>query len=155
GDLSAVVCAGYPGSVAALWQRFGRAGRRGDPSIHVLVTSSAPVDQYFATSPGELLGAPIEEARIDPRNVEIVLQHLKCAAFELPFDVGASRAVLDARDSAQGGAVGHLALAPGDRDYAGLDPDDTREALRFLASHGVLHEAKGRFHWAADVYPAN
>jgi DEAD/DEAH box helicase domain-containing protein len=137
GALDAVVCAGYPGSVAALWQRFGRAGRLRERSIAVLVTSSAPVDQYFARSPDVLLGASAEEARIDPHNVEIVLQHLKCAAFELPF----------------------LAEAPGEgrpaEGYAGLGPTDTCEALRFLGKHGVVHEANGRFHWAADAYPAN
>ena len=85
GALDAVVCAGYPGSVAATWQRFGRAGRRKGTSICVLVTSSAPLDQYLAREPAYLLGAPVEEARVDPDNPEILVQHLKCAAFELPF----------------------------------------------------------------------
>jgi DEAD/DEAH box helicase domain-containing protein len=136
GSLDAVVCAGYPGSIAALRQRFGRAGRRSGGSIAVLVTSSAPVDQYFARDPEALLGAAAEEARIDPGNVEIVLQHLKCAAFELPFvsgDDGATKA---------------------DR-YGSLNEDDTCGALRFLGRHGVVHEAGGRFHWSADAYPAN
>ena len=44
GELDAVVCAGYPGSVAATWQRFGRAGRRGGESICVLVASSGALD---------------------------------------------------------------------------------------------------------------
>ena len=79
----------------ALWQRFGRAGRRGEASSRVLVASSAPLDQYLARDPEHLLGAPVEEARIDPDNVEILVQHLKCAAFELPFDErrGASASV--------------------------------------------------------------
>ncbi len=138
GSLDAVVCAGYPGSIAALWQRFGRAGRRSGSSIAVLVTSSAPVDQYFARDTETLLGAPVEEARIDPTNVEIVLQHLKCAAFELPFICS---------ESAD-------AAAPSER-YACLGENDTREALRFLGRHGVVHETSGRFHWSADAYPAN
>ncbi|MBL0194680.1 MAG: DEAD/DEAH box helicase [Myxococcales bacterium] len=129
GDLDAVVCAGYPGSIAAVWQRFGRAGRRGAGSVCVLVTSSAPLDQYLAREPAFLFGAPIEEARIDPENAEILVQHLKCAAFELPFKAGEA--------------------------FGPLPADDTREALRFLAQHHVLHEAKGTFHWAADAYPAN
>ncbi len=137
GALDAVVCAGYPGSIAALWQRFGRAGRRSGTSVAVLVTSSAPVDQYFAREPETLLGAPIEEARIDPANVEIVLQHLKCAAFELPFVCGTDNGMQAA-----------------DR-YACLDEADTREALRFLGRHGVVHETGGRFHWSADAYPAS
>ncbi len=129
GELDAVVCAGYPGSIAATWQRLGRAGRRGAQSIGVLVTSSAPLDQYLAREPRFLLGAPVEEARIDPDNVEILVQHLKCAAFELPLKRG------DA--------------------FGSLGPDETTQALGFLQSHRVLHESNGTFHWAADAYPAN
>ena len=129
GELDAVICAGYPGSVAATWQRFGRAGRRGTESAAILVTSSAPLDQYIARDPDYLFGAPVEEARIDPHNAEILIQHLKCAAFELPFKRG--------------------------EPYAGLPADDTKEALTFLQHHKVLHEENGTFHWAADSYPAN
>ena len=129
GELDAVICAGYPGSSAAMWQRFGRAGRRGGLSVCVLVTSSAPVDQYLARDPAFLLGAPVEEARIDADNVEILVQHLKCAAFELPF--------------ARGDVFGSLGA------------EETTDALGFLEKHDVLHEASGAFHWAADAYPAN
>jgi DEAD/DEAH box helicase domain-containing protein len=129
GGLDAVICAGYPGSVAATWQRFGRAGRRGDRSICVLVTSSAPLDQFLAREPEYLLGAAVEEARIDPDNPEILIQHLKCGAFELPFRRG--------------------------EQYGTLDAVDTSSALEFLVQHKVLHETSGTFHWAADAYPAN
>ena len=129
GGLDAVICAGYPGSVAATWQRFGRAGRRGDRSICVLVTSSAPLDQFLAREPEYLLGASVEEARIDPDNPEILIQHLKCGAFELPFRRG--------------------------EQYGTLDATDTSAALEFLVQHKVLHETSGTFHWAADAYPAN
>jgi DEAD/DEAH box helicase domain-containing protein len=129
GELDAVICAGYPGSVAGTWQRFGRAGRRGEASIAVLVASSAAVDQYIARNPETLFDGTVESARIDPHNTEIVVQHLKCAAFELPF--------------------------VGGEPYGALPADDTRSALRFLADHGVVHESKDRFHWATDAYPAN
>jgi DEAD/DEAH box helicase domain-containing protein len=129
GELDAVVCAGYPGSVAATWQRFGRAGRRGADSICVLVASSAPLDQYLAREPAFLLGAPVEQARIDPDNVEVLVSHVKCAAFELPFR--------------RGEAFGSLGEA------------ETTEALSFLERHRVVHESRGTFHWAADAYPAN
>jgi DEAD/DEAH box helicase domain-containing protein len=129
GGLDAVICAGYPGSVAATWQRFGRAGRRGERSICVLVTSSAPLDQFLAREPEYLLGAPVEEARIDADNPEIVIQHLKCGAFELPFRRG--------------------------EEYGTLDKDETSAALEFLVAHKVLHESNDTFHWAADAYPAN
>jgi DEAD/DEAH box helicase domain-containing protein len=134
GSLDAVVCAGYPGSVAALMQRFGRAGRRGAGSLALLVTSSAPLDQYLAADPRHLIGAPVEHARIDPDNVEILVQHLKCAAFELPFEEG------DA--------------------FGDVPPEATTDALGFLTQHQVVHPspgAEGRrvFHWSADAYPAN
>jgi DEAD/DEAH box helicase domain-containing protein len=129
GAIDAVICAGYPGSVAAMWQRFGRGGRRGESSVCVLVTSSAPVDQYLANDPAFLLGSPIEEASIDPDNVEIVVQHLKCAAFELPFRRG------DA--------------------FGSLPPEETSDALAFLVRRHVLHEGGSAFHWADDAYPAN
>jgi DEAD/DEAH box helicase domain-containing protein len=135
GALDAVVCTGYPGSVAGLWQRFGRGGRRGADSLALLVTSSAPLDQYFATQPEQLVGAAVEQARIDPDNVEILVQHLKCAAFELPF-------------KAQDG-------------FGDLPPASIREVLGYLVDNRVLHpvqSAQGAgttYHWATDAYPAN
>lgn len=128
GEIDAVVCAGYPGSLAGTWQRFGRAGRRGEPSLAVLVASSAPVDQFLARNPDYLLGRPVEEARIDPDNVEVLIQHLKCAAFELPFEVGEA--------------------------FGELGAEGTTDALGFLAQHGVLHKSGTRWHWITDQYPA-
>ena len=143
GDLDAVVCAGYPGSVAGTWQRFGRAGRRGDTSIAVLVCSSDSLDQYLARTPEYLLDSNAEEARIDPSNVEVLIQHLKCAAFEAPFEMSAR----GSRPASPVAAVGE--------SYLTLDPTATRDALDYLASHGLVHEAGGRYHWAGEAFPAN
>ncbi|HEX7480575.1 MAG TPA: DEAD/DEAH box helicase [Polyangiales bacterium] len=134
GGLDAVVCAGYPGTVAGLWQRFGRSGRRGNESLALLVASSAPLDQYLATSPQSLLGAPVEQARIDPDNVEILVQHVKCAAFELPFEA--------------------------DEAFGDVPTEVVGDTLGFLADHRLVHKvtgASGRavYHWASDAYPAN
>jgi DEAD/DEAH box helicase domain-containing protein len=134
GSLDAVVCAGYPGNIAALWQRFGRGGRRAGESLAVLVASSMPLDQYLASDPEQIVGAPVEHARIDPDNVEILVQHLKCAAFELPFE--------------EGDAFGDVPV------------DAVSDALGFLAQHEVLHPSPGAsgntvYHWATDAYPAN
>lgn len=134
GGLDAVVCAGYPGTIAGLWQRLGRAGRREAPALGVMVASSAPLDQYVATNSAGLLSAPVEQARIDPDNVEILVQHIKCAAFELPFEEG-----------------------DGFGDLPGTSLDDT---LGFLAHHGMVHpapDATGKLvhYWASDAYPAN
>ncbi len=134
GSLDAVICAGYPGSIASLWQRFGRAGRRQGDSLAVLVTNSSPLNQFFATHPDGLVTSPVEQARIDPDNVEILIQHLKCAAFELPFESTES--------------------------FGDLPPDAVADGLSFLADHDVLHAVsdeagKTTYHWATDTYPAN
>lgn len=133
GSLDAVVCAGYPGTMAGLWQRFGRAGRRQGASLSLLVTSSAPLDQYVAGTPGQLTAAPIEHARIDPDNVEILIDHLKCAAFELPF--------------------------VGDESLGDVPPEMVHDGLAFLEQHRVVHHNEGRqgttWHWASDAYPAS
>ncbi len=134
GALDAVVCAGYPGTVAGLWQRFGRGGRRGGESLALLVASSMPLDQYIAQDAHYVLSAAVEHARIDPDNVEVLIQHLKCAAFELPFQ-------------------------DGDR-FGDVPSDVIADALGFLVDHQVLHpvahtSGKPMFHWASDAYPAN
>ena len=129
GDLDAVVCAGYPGSLAETWQRMGRAGRRGDDSLAVLVASSSPLDQYLAHHPELLFDGSIEHARVDPENAEIVVQHLKCAAFELPFT---------------------------HREPFGVLPkEETEAALGYLSDHGVIHRGRDRFHWSSEAFPAN
>jgi len=143
GDLSAVVCAGYPGSVAGTWQRFGRAGRRGETSIAVLVCGNDALDQYLAREPGYLFEASSEEARIDPSNVEILIQHLKCATFEAPFEV-----------TAPGSRPADPEPAKGE-SYLTLNPQATRDALEYLRGHGLVHEAGGRYHWAGEAFPAS
>ncbi len=143
GDLDAVVCVGYPGSVAATWQRFGRAGRRGTTSIALLVCSSDALDQYLARDPDYLLGSGAEEARIDPGNTEVLIQHLKCATFEAPF-----------RISSAGARPAKPEPATGER-YLTLDSEDTRSALEYLQSHGLVHESAGAFHWSGEAFPAN
>jgi DEAD/DEAH box helicase domain-containing protein len=130
GALDAVVCAGYPGSMAGLWQRFGRAGRRGEESLALLVSSSAPLDQYVALGGERLLSAAIEEARIDPDNAEILVQHVKCAAFELPFERGEA--------------------------FGDVPADTVGDALEFLGQHGLVHAVQGAagkttYHWSSDA----
>ncbi|MET0809175.1 MAG: DEAD/DEAH box helicase, partial [Pseudoxanthomonas sp.] len=85
GSLDVVVLNGYPGTVAATWQRFGRAGRRQQPSLGVLVASSQPLDQYVVRHPDFFADAPPEHARIAPDQPLILFDHIRCASFELPF----------------------------------------------------------------------
>lgn len=125
GSLDVVVLNGYPGSIAQTWQRFGRAGRRQQPSIGVLVASSLPLDQYVVRHPEFFASATPEQARIEPDQPLILMDHIRCAAFELPFLAG------DA-----------------------FGPVDPEPWLEVLVESGVLHQEGGRFEWIADSYPA-
>lgn len=142
GDLSAAICVGYPGSIASMWQRFGRAGRRGEQSIALLVCSSHAVDQFLAREPSYVLGACAEEARIDPDNPEVLIQHLKCAVFEAPFLMAEPGVRPTSPELANGEA------------YANLNANATRDALEYLQSQHLVHARAGRYYWAGDAYPA-
>ena len=74
-----------PGTIASTWQRAGRAGRRSGSSCAVLVASSAPLDQFIVQHPDYFFGRSPEHAFVQPDNLEILVNHLKCAAFELPI----------------------------------------------------------------------
>ncbi|HET6555322.1 MAG TPA: DEAD/DEAH box helicase [Dyella sp.] len=126
GALDVVVLNGYPGSVAATWQRFGRAGRRQQASLGVLVASSDPLDQYLVRHPEFFQGATPEHARIATDQPLILLDHIRCAAFELPF-----------------------------REGELFGPQDATPWLQVLGEEGVLHQEGERFEWIADSYPAN
>ena len=126
GSLDAVVMAGYPGTIASSWQRAGRAGRRQGTSAAVLVASSAPLDQYIVEHPDYFFGRSPEHAYINPENLEILLAHLKCAAFELPL-----------------------------RDGEKFGQHDLAEICRFLEETGFLHHSAGAWHWTCDTYPAD
>ncbi|PYN47007.1 MAG: helicase [Candidatus Rokuibacteriota bacterium] len=126
GHLDVAVLAGYPGAIASLWQQAGRAGRRSGRSVALLVATSAPLDQFMVTHPDYLFGTPPEHARVNPNNPFILVNHLKCAAFELPI--------------AEDERFGEL---------------DVRKFLAALDDEGVLHHAGRHWHWAAETYPAD
>jgi DEAD/DEAH box helicase domain-containing protein len=126
GSLDAVVMAGYPGTIASTWQRAGRAGRRQSTSAAVLVASSAPLDQYIIEHPDYFFERPPEHAHINPDNVEIMLGHLKCAAFELPLTEGEK-----------------------------FGPHETGPLCQFLEETGFLHRSAGAWHWTSETYPAD
>jgi DEAD/DEAH box helicase domain-containing protein len=126
GSLDSVVMAGYPGTIAATWQRAGRAGRRSGSSCAVLVASSSPLDQFIIRHPDYFFGNTPEHAFIQPDNLEILINHLKCAAFELPI-----------HPEEKFGAV------------------DLRDLCARLAEAGYLHLAGENYHWTSDAYPAD
>jgi DEAD/DEAH box helicase domain-containing protein len=127
GRLDASILAGYPGSVAATWQQFGRAGRRQGTSVSVLIASGAPVDQYVIHHPEFVLDGSPEEARVDPDNLHVLLAHLRAAVFEMPFEPG---------------------------EVFGPAPAD--DLLAFLAESGHVREAgDGRWYWSSENFPAS
>jgi DEAD/DEAH box helicase domain-containing protein len=126
GSLDAVVMAGYAGTIAATWQRAGRAGRRSGSSCAVLVASSSPLDQFIVRHPDYFFGNTPEHAFIQPDNLEILINHLKCAAFELP-------------------------IAPEER----FGEVDVADLCARLTDAGFLHRAAEHYHWTHEAYPAD
>jgi DEAD/DEAH box helicase domain-containing protein len=125
GQLAASVMAGYAGTIASTWQQAGRAGRRESVSVAVLVASSSPLDQYIINHPDYFFKSSPENGIVDPDNLVILLSHIKCAAFELPFKEGEA-----------------------------FGTDATAELLNFLEQNRVLHRAGGQYHWTSETYPA-
>src|SRR6202046_2697103 len=126
GSLDASVMAGYAGSIASTWQRAGRAGRRNGTSCAVMVASSAPLDQFIVQHPDYFFGRSPEHAYVQPDNLEILVNHLKCAAFELP-------------------------LAPEER----FGDVDVQEICARLSEAGFLHKSGENWHWVQEAYPAD
>ena len=127
GRLDVAILAGYPGSVAATWQQFGRAGRRQGTSVSVLIASGAPVDQYVIHHPEFVLDGSPEEARVDPDNLHVLLAHLRAAVFEMPFE-------------------------PGER----FGPGPADDLLAFLSESGHVRQAgDGRWYWSSENFPAS
>ncbi|MGA8144097.1 MAG: DEAD/DEAH box helicase, partial [Candidatus Acidiferrales bacterium] len=126
GSLDACVMAGYAGSIASTWQRAGRAGRRSGTSCAVLVASSAPLDQFIVQHPDYFFGRSPEHAYVQPDNLEILVNHLKCAAFELP-------------------------ISPEER-FGAVDLPGVCERMD---EAGFLHRSGGNWHWVQQAYPAD
>jgi len=131
GALDVCVMAGYPGTIASTWQRAGRAGRRTGQSAAVMVASSAPIDQFVARHPSFFFDASPEHALVNPDNLHILVDHVKCAAFELPFTT--------------------------EETYGQVN---VQEVLGVLQESGLVHrsgaeDAEGRWHWTSESYPAN
>jgi DEAD/DEAH box helicase domain-containing protein len=126
GALDVAVMAGYPGTIAATWQRAGRAGRRTTRSAAVLVASSAPIDQFVIRNPSYFFDATPEHALINPDNLHILLDHVKCAVFELPFT-----------DAEQFGR------------------ENVQEVLAVLGEEGFVQHADGQWNWTNESYPAD
>lgn len=128
GGMGAVVLAGYPGSIAAAWQQAGRAGRGSEESLAVLLASASPLDQYLARHPEYFFSRSPEAALIHPDNPLILLDHLRCAVYELPFTHG--------------------------EGFGRLPGATIAEYLDFLAQAGEVRPSRQKFYWTAPDNPA-
>ena len=126
GSLTACVLCGYPGTIASTWQQAGRAGRRKDTALTILVASSAPLDQYVIQNPDYFFRASPEHALVQPNNLYIVLSHIKCAAYELPFEEG--------------------------ERFGGLP--DTAQYLEYLTENNILRHVEGKYYWMEEELPS-
>lgn len=128
GGLGAAVLAGYPGSIASVYQQTGRAGRGDAPALSVMVASANPLDQYLAHHPDYFFGQSPERALINPDHLLILLSHLRCAMFELPFEKG--------------------------EGFGALSGEQLQEFLDFLVQNKEAHTSREKYFWMSDAYPA-
>lgn len=127
GELESVIMVGYPGSIATTLQRAGRAGRKQQDSLALLVASNNAMDQYLANHPEYLNHSP-EKALVDPDNLLVLFQHLRCAVFELPFTP--------------------------DEGFGPISPQQLSEIFLSLNATGEVLNRNGTQFWVADSYPS-
>ncbi|CAN7349765.1 DEAD/DEAH box helicase [Rossellomorea sp. LjRoot5] len=126
GQLQVCIMTGYPGTIASAWQQAGRAGRRHGESLVIMVASSSPLDQFIIEHPDYFFEQTPETARINPDNLIILIDHIKCAAYELPF-----------REGEQFGR------------------HEMEDILEFLVEERVVHKNGDKWYWMNDVFPAH
>ncbi len=128
GDLDLAILAGYPGTISGTWQQAGRVGRKQAASAAILVASSSLIDQYLARKPDFFFDQSPEKALINPHNLLILLDHIKCSLFELPFE------------NTDG--------------YGDLDIETTQQFLEFINQEGISYRASQKHYWMSDQFPA-
>jgi DEAD/DEAH box helicase domain-containing protein len=126
GQLQVCIMTGYPGTIASAWQQAGRAGRRHSESLVIMVASSSPLDQFIIQNPDYFFKRSPETARINPDNLIILIDHMKCAAYELPFKTGER-----------------------------FGSFKTEEVLEYLAEERVLYQNGDKYYWMNDSFPAH
>ncbi|TVP84304.1 MAG: DEAD/DEAH box helicase [Alkalicoccus sp.] len=129
GQLQVCIMTGYPGSIASSWQQAGRAGRRQEESLVIMVAGSTPLDQYVFSHPEYFFEGSPESARINKDNLIILIDHVKCAAYELPFQKN--------------------------EGFDDLEAEEVEELLEYLTESRVLHQRNDRWYWMNDAFPAH
>ena len=128
GGLGAAILVGYPGTIASARQQAGRAGRGEDAAVSILIASPNPLDQFLAHHPEYFFGRSPEMALVNPNHLLILLEHLRCAMFELPFQTQES--------------------------FGSLSWELIEEYLQFLVSNQESHFSDEKYFWMKDQYPA-
>jgi DEAD/DEAH box helicase domain-containing protein len=151
GNLDCAILAGYPGTIASTWQQAGRAGRRSGASVAVLVAGASPLDQFMARNPGYFFSQSPEYALTNADNPYILGEHVKCAAYELPFrDAGQ-----EARPASDSAAQAEAQVAAtGVVQGPALGGQGVISYLEHLKDQGILHKSGGRWNWTSDSFPA-
>ena len=128
GGLGAAILVGYPGTIASARQQAGRAGRGDAPAVSLMVASANPLDQFLAHHPEYFFGSSPEQALVNPNHLLILLEHLRCAMFELPFQKGDG--------------------------FGSLSDELVDEYLEFLVANQESHFSNEKYYWMKDQYPA-
>jgi DEAD/DEAH box helicase domain-containing protein len=128
GGLGAAILVGYPGTVASARQQAGRAGRGLESAVALMVASASPIDQFLAHHPEYFFERSPEQALVNPDHLLILLEHLRCAMFELPFQKG--------------------------EGFGALSGKTIEEYLQFLVENNEAHESQEKVFWMSDQYPA-
>jgi DEAD/DEAH box helicase domain-containing protein len=128
GGLGAAVIVGYPGTIASARQQSGRAGRGDSPAASILVASPSPLDQFLAHHPDYFFGSSPEQALVNPNHLLILLEHLRCAMFELPFKKG--------------------------QGFGGISDELLEEYLQFMVANQDAYFSNEKYYWMKDQYPA-
>lgn len=128
GGIDAVMMMGYPGTISAFRQQAGRSGRKERDSLVVMVASGLPLDQFLLQHTDYLFARPVEQALIQPDNLIILFQHIRCAIFELPFDSQES--------------------------FGNLNPQILAQLLDVLRIAENIHFSDDKFYWVSDQFPA-
>lgn len=126
GQLEAALICGYPGTIAAAWQQWGRVGRTTEASVAVLVATAGALDQYIVNHPHYLLRRSPEHAFANADNLALLTDQMRCAVFELPFS--------------QGEPFGNSPF--------------TAEVLELLVEEASVRRFGSRLLWSGDGYPA-
>ncbi|HHW26293.1 MAG TPA: DEAD/DEAH box helicase [Firmicutes bacterium] len=129
GNLECAILAGYPGTIASTWQQAGRAGRRSGGAVSILVAGAGPLDQFIVNNPDYFFEQGAEYGLVNPDNPYILGEHVKCAAYELPF-----------KDDPEGVTT-----------FAGKDVTPIMELLK---DQGILYRSQNRWNWSSDSFPA-